>query len=64
MIDCSEVIPKAIPFTGGPATLPPGQTMNDIEQAVSMILEQWETSVDSFSSVCYRCIPISRYPAR
>jgi len=33
LIDCSEVIPQAIPFTGGPATLPPGQTMDDIEQA-------------------------------
>ncbi|PPQ92148.1 hypothetical protein CVT25_008773 [Psilocybe cyanescens] len=33
MTDCSEVIPKAIPFTGGPAKLPPGQTMQDIEQA-------------------------------
>jgi len=35
LIDCSEVIPPAIKFTGGPATLPPGQTMQDIEQAVS-----------------------------
>ncbi|KJA15350.1 class II peroxidase [Hypholoma sublateritium FD-334 SS-4] len=33
LTDCSEVIPAAIPFTGGPATLPPGLTMNDIEQA-------------------------------
>ncbi|KAF9548369.1 manganese peroxidase 3 [Agrocybe pediades] len=33
LIDCSEVIPKAIPFSHGPATLPPGQTMEDIEQA-------------------------------
>ena len=35
LTDCSEVIPQAKPFTGGPATLPPGLTMNDIEQAVS-----------------------------
>ena len=34
LTDCSEVIPAVIPFTGGPATLPPGLTMNDIEQAV------------------------------
>ncbi|PPQ90237.1 hypothetical protein CVT25_012996 [Psilocybe cyanescens] len=33
LTDCSEVIPQAIPFTGGAATLPPGQTMDDIEQA-------------------------------
>lgn len=36
LTDCSEVIPAAIPFTGGPALLPPGLTMNDIEQAVSL----------------------------
>jgi len=33
LTDCSEVIPAAIPFTGGAPTLPPGLTMNDIEQA-------------------------------
>ncbi|KAF9549821.1 manganese peroxidase 3 [Agrocybe pediades] len=33
LIDCSEVIPRAIPFSHGPATLPPGQTLKDIEQA-------------------------------
>ncbi|KDR73364.1 hypothetical protein GALMADRAFT_142466 [Galerina marginata CBS 339.88] len=32
MVDCSEVIPSAIAFHGS-ATLPPGQTMEDIEQA-------------------------------
>lgn len=40
MTDCSEVIPAAIPFNGGPATLPPGLTMNDIEQAVSFFTMQ------------------------
>ncbi|KAH9483363.1 Versatile peroxidase VPL1 [Psilocybe cubensis] len=41
MIDCSEVIPKAIPFTGGPATFPPGKTIKDIEQAVSVPFEKY-----------------------
>ncbi|KJA19705.1 class II peroxidase [Hypholoma sublateritium FD-334 SS-4] len=31
LVDCSEVIPKAIAFTGGAATLPPGQTLQDIQ---------------------------------
>jgi len=38
LTDCSEVIPQAISFKGGAATLPPGKTMGDIEQAVSSLI--------------------------
>lgn len=38
MIDCSDVIPASEPADFGPAVLPAGKTMDDIEQAVRFAL--------------------------
>ena len=63
LVDCSEVIPKAIAFTGGAATLPPGQTLADIQASVRIILLGIIFML-TFYIVPHRCVPQARYSTR